>query len=363
MRLCQFSLIFNNLVKDFEKLSLAFLLALALPSINVPAYADDWGYSDISKEDSHPQGEDSKGAQSSIPVVELNAVPLSIVKKEKTLNKPQAVTKSAPTVHQHKSPNVKTEIAFVELPSKKNERAIAYWVDLINLISQTELSTEDKQKIRDEVKAVLDSDLPALQNKKKCILEIIDFYPALIVQVQDHPDLGLLYTDLLRALFRLVLNEAPGDLFLSETTVRMLLGPSRLAYSETNIQKPQLTEDAINAYSDMACFLYEQKNPDKTLDATDNRAIFAKVISNKFAQAPDFKARMSMAYFDISWAKFRLNWFFAKKPDERKALLAIFGSKQGTDPTKAIIVQSNHVLESVLSCHLWSPTTKKWSIK
>jgi hypothetical protein len=111
----------------------------------------------------------------------------------------------------------------------------------------------------------------------------------------------------------------------------------------------------------MACFLYEQKNPDKTLDATDNRAIFAKVISNKFAQAPDFKARMSMAYFDISWAKFRLNWFFAKKPDERKALLAIVGSKQGSEPT--IAVQPNHVLQVILSCHLWSPTTKKWSIK
>lgn len=363
LRLCQFSLVLKDLVKNYEKSFFAFLLVLIVLSNITPAFADDWGYDDL------PQESGGSAAKSNIPVVELNAVPLSIVKKEKVSSFP--ASKALTVSNKNPNPNVKvtkakeskdkTEIAFVELPSKKNERAIAYWVDLINLISQTELSTEDKQKIRDEVKAVLDSELPASQDRKRCVLEIIDFYPALIVQVQDNPELRQPYTDLLRALFRLVLNEAPGDLFLSETTVRMLLGPSRLAYSETNIQKPQLTEDAINAYSDMACFLYEQKNPDKTLDATDNRAIFAKVISNKFAQAPDFKARMSMAYFDISWAKFRLNWFFAKKPDERKALLAIVGSKQGSEPT--IAVQPNHVLQVILSCHLWSPTTKKWSIK
>jgi hypothetical protein len=76
----------------------------------------------------------------------------------------------------------------------------------------------------------------------------------------------------------------------------------------------------------MACFLFEQKNPGRTMDVAENRAFFAKVIEDKFNNAPDAAAREAMSNFDLDWAEFKIAWA-AAAPAQRKELL-----KQWTEP-------------------------------
>ena len=97
--------------------------------------------------------------------------------------------------------------------------------------------------------------------------------------------------------------------------IKAILGPERVAVEGT----PPLTEEAVDSYADMACFLYERKNPGKTIDADDNRAVFASVIMGKFKDAPSDQAKRAMANFALTWAKFKVAWDLA--PEENRPQL------------------------------------------
>jgi hypothetical protein len=101
---------------------------------------------------------------------------------------------------------------------------------------------------------------------------------------------------------------------------------------------PPLTEEAIDAYADMACFMYEQRHPGKTIDATDNRAIFASVICNKFSEAPTASDRKAVANFALSWAKFKIAWMRASS-EKREEMLSHLeaGSKSANESNDQLI--------------------------
>ncbi|MFX5999100.1 hypothetical protein ABTF05_22220, partial [Acinetobacter baumannii] len=81
--------------------------------------------------------------------------------------------------------------------------------------------------------------------------------------------------DLFKALLRLekrsgIANPEEDDI------VDELLGPERVAVPGT----PPLTEDAVEAYANMTCFIYEKTHPGKTVDALDNRTVFVASIEH-----------------------------------------------------------------------------------
>ncbi len=102
-----------------------------------------------------------------------------------------------------------------------------------------------------------------------------------------------------------------------------VLGPERISVAGD----PPLTEDSVDAYGDMACFLYEQAHPGKSVDAVDNRAIFASVIANKFNDAPTPNDKRAMANFALTWAKFKVMWLSADQTDRVTLLEQVASGK------------------------------------
>lgn len=98
-----------------------------------------------------------------------------------------------------------------------------------------------------------------------------------------------------------------------------LLGPARVAEAGP----PPLTEDAIKAYSDMACFLYAKKHPDKSVDQDDNRQVFASVIRDKFVNAPTQKAQLAMSNFDLTWASFKCRYLDSTPAEKERMSISV----------------------------------------
>lgn len=98
-----------------------------------------------------------------------------------------------------------------------------------------------------------------------------------------------------------------------------LIGPSRIAEPGN----PPLTDDAIKAYSDMTCFLYAKKHPDKSVDQDDNRLIFAGVVRDKFINAPSAQAKLAMSNFDLTWASFRCRYLDSSPAEKERMSITV----------------------------------------
>jgi len=111
-----------------------------------------------------------------------------------------------------------------------------------------------------------------------------------------------------------------------------------------------VSEAAVEAYVDMACFIFEKKHPGKSVDAEDNRAVFARVIADKYADAPSDADREAMAAFDLSWAKFKILWDGASE-EERATLMNDGSLRSPKVPSKA--------LEKALEQGPWKDAVKR----
>jgi hypothetical protein len=151
------------------------------------------------------------------------------------------------------------------------------------------------------------------------------FMPAVEHHLKDHAqnaeDIGHLFC----ALLRLVCSSGklPDE---QVKTIESILGPPQILVAGN----PALSDEALNAYNEMACFMFEQKNPGKTVEAEDNRAVFRHVIKDKFQEAPTLKDKQAMANFAVTWGKFKVAWDLASAP-EKALLLANFN--QGKTPS------------------------------
>jgi len=150
-----------------------------------------------------------------------------------------------------------------------------------------------------------------------------------------------------RVLFRALLSMRVDSKDINPEERMMLaeaLGPKRIAEPGP----PPLTEDAINAYTDMAVFLYEHNHEGKTVDADDNRELYEMIVRDKFQNAPSERDKAAMNDFPLSWAKFRI--LYTDANESEKLLLATrIASEQGT---KGLNIR-NAMLEEVLSCPVW----------
>lgn len=205
----------------------------------------------------------------------------------------------------------------------KSSGAVEDWIELFELVSKEQITAEQKARYRE-----------ALAHKMTTprgseVSQITAFWPEVRGRIKNSEDEKTAFASLFRALLRFVLkskNVTEDD----STVLNELLGPERISVPGD----PPLTEDSVDAYGDMACFMYEQSHPGKSVDAIDNRTVFASVVARKYSEAPTEKDKRAMSNFSLSWAKFKVVWLAADAADRKQLYEQIAMGKppEGKDP-------------------------------
>ncbi len=299
------------------------LLILLLTSGQLPTVAalaqGDWGYEDksaLSPAKVTPQATESNAAA----------------------NKVKLPAKAAPA----KSAVLKK--AQVE-PSEPREPIVAIddtrsWLEIFALCASSNIDDDRKevlnlatlssdQKIR--LTKLITSKLAAPVNN---FVGVAPLWKALRPRVLQELDVKESYRLLFRALIRHYLSknkETSADIELLQD----LLGAVRIV----DLGPPVLTEDAVNAYSDMTCFLYQKRKPDRSVDGDDNRQTFALVIKDRFVRAPNLAAKTAMTNFDLTWACFRCRFLdVTTEQQEKLSALMASGDSKSSAQLKAELV-------------------------
>lgn len=242
--------------------------------------------------------------------------------------------------------------APVEKDKDRHTQAVEAWLELYQLVSMDNELTEDQQKL---VQQSLYAKLMTGQSTE--VLSVMEFWPTVKRVCQLMPSQLENYKDLFKALLRLELRTAkanPSNLSEKATgeleVISQLLGPERIAVPGD----PPLTDAAIQAYANMACFIFEQNHPGRTVDAEDNRAVFANVICDKYRQAPDGPSREAMLNFDLTWAKFKILWTKGTDADHQQMLAQWnTGAKAAATPAVKRPPVSDMTLAAVLNSGPW----------
>lgn len=340
------------------------VLALAMVAL-VPARAGDWGYDD------NPPGANSGGA---IPVPEPEIVPARakagvlaapgpfgyrkpaggtapklLPVRPGTAGKPAAKPRPQGTPPQAVAPPVKESGSRDGLSTQATpeDTAVNYWLQMYQIVSQHPFADEQRIEAREFLQDRVSKPGPLRDE----ILSINRYWSQVVVAADRGEDAEQAYAELFRSLLRYrmrALQDRMGkDATSSEylmpelNTLSAILGPTRLAVV---LDSASLTEDAVNAYADMACQLYSEQNPGKSIDASDNREMFAKVICEKFRAAPSDKDRKAMANFDLIWAKYKVLWEQADQATRKQMLSKLASAGAGA----AIACTQDATLELVL---------------
>lgn len=236
----------------------------------------------------------------------------------------------------------------VDAAVDKNMQAARCWLQLFQACNKQPMDYTQQKRV--EAYLLGKSRLGGKYSDE--VLSILKFWPKMMSELRNKPEMEMHYADLFRALLRLYEKtgsekiEIEGSPYTSDTDViTELLGLERLAVSGS----PSFSEDAVNAYADMAIFIYEQTHAGRTIDGPDNRTVFAKVVVQKFNDAPTDADRRAMASFDLAWAKFKIIWFDADE-GTRKVLLDKLVQKGAAS---SLSVTKNPLLETVLSNWPW----------
>ena len=212
--------------------------------------------------------------------------------------------------------------------------------EVLNLAT---LSTDQKNRLT----KLIASKLAAPVNN---FVGIAPLWKALRPRVLQELDVKESYRLLFRALIRHYLSknkETSADLELLQD----LLGAVRIV----DLGPPVLTEDAVNAYSDMTCFLYQKKKPDRSVDGDDNRQTFALVIKDRFVRAPNLAAKTAMTNFDLTWACFRCR-FLDVTIEQQEKLSALMASG---DSKSSALLKSELVSPTMLKLFALGPWSEK----
>lgn len=331
---------------------IGLLIVAMAAALSQPASAQDWGYDD-------PPLEELKAAPGSLKLPSLPSSPDQRTPKRRLESEPgdsardssqSGETPAAP--QESYTPQNDDSLSEPARPAHHQDKLVSEWLSLLGLVApipehgklpagpdySNQLSGPQRQRFAQTLSKLLAGD-----QHDAAFRSISHFWPALSRVMHKSEDHRADYRQLFRALLSMRV-ESPD---ISEDERMMLheaLGPKRIA----EVGPPPLTEDAINAYTDMACFLYEQSHPGKTVDADDNREIFAMIVRDKFKKAPTDKDREAMNDFALSWAKFRI--LYTDGNQSEKALLAArIASEQGT---KGLNLR-NAMLEEVLASPVW----------
>lgn len=335
----------------------ALTAGLLLPTA---VFAGDWGYDDEStkpkevesmRATAQTMGSGKAAAKKNAPPRVVTGKPAATGAASKPANNAGSTLSRAAAPLSPGAAAAKKAAAARALNSlnsaKKDDNTLARecWAQIFQVASGKELTADQ----RSQLNAVLNRRLTGTEQERDATRKVIKFWPKLTTYLIAHPDEKPGYASLLKALLRwrargqgeAAANGRPGDIAVEENAVTAdILGPIRMAVPGT----VPFSEEAIDAYADMACFIYEQQNPGKTIDALDNRAVFATVVSGKFRDAPSDRAREGMAAFDLSWSKFKIAWL-KSDAKQREALVEALmktgagsAAKQVQDPILDLVI-------------------------
>ena len=230
----------------------------------------------------------------------------------------------------------------------KDMQAARCWLQLFQACSKQTLDYTEQKRME---AYVLGRERQGGKAKEE-FRSVLSFWPKLINDLRDRPEMEMHYRDLFKALLRLhersnnEKTRIEGSPYNSDADlISQLLGLERIAVPG----EPPFSEDAVDAYADMAVFIYEQQHAGRTIDANDNRTLFAKVVVEKFNRAPTDADRRAMSSFDLAWAKFKIIWF-SSSGARQKALLEKL-VKAGASST--LTVSKDPLLDLVLSNWPW----------
>lgn len=297
---------------------IAILLSLSTPFCFTQAsFGSDWGYEDSPSQ--KPAGTVQVQPQKAIPA-KLN-----------------------PDSNKKKSPAQTAKAKQVEIPNHKNPPVIQSWLELLGLISQNSSELPEHFSV-DKLQAQLVGDQSErfqkilIEHEKDAeVARIQNYWSQLRPKLSD-ADQRDNYRLLLRALLRMKAAKMDDSNSMKEI-IQEALGPDRIAISGNT----SLSEDAIGAYTDMTCLLYEKTHPGKTVDADDNREIFAQLVRNKFEQAPTEADKKAMNAFPLTWSIFRILYTNASDAEKDKMSKDLAQSNklsnmQITDKTLALVL-------------------------
>lgn len=274
----------NNLYK------IAIFLTSILTFCISSAEASDWGYEDEAKSNSKPAE-----IQKIQEIQPQKAIPGKL-KPDTKATKPSTMAPVA----------------------QKPPATVQSWLELLGLISQSSAELPEKFSA-DKLSSQLQGDQG--ERFRKVLAEHIQ--DAEVAKIQNYwgqlkPKLNDMdqrdnYRLLLRALLRMKAAKMEDSNPIKDVILEAL-GPDRIAISGNT----SLSEDAIGAYTDMTCLLYEKTHPGKTVDADDNREIFAQLVRNKFEQAPTEADKKAMNAFPLTWSIFRILYTNASEAERDK---------------------------------------------
>lgn len=313
-----------------QKQKLSALLSALLMTSPTVALAADWGYDD-SKQPTELKASPAKSLQpkSANPFArtpspsaaskagsashaatsaggsdtpeELKATPAALSLSPKpTARTPAKTTPKA-------TPKGVTAAKSKPATSAGKGTAIDDWLELFDLVSKEQVTADQKTRYAE----ALNHKLTTPRGVE--VSQITEFWPEVRGRIKNSEDEKAAFAAFFRALLRFVLKSktVTED---DSTVLSELLGPERISVPGD----PPLTEESVDAYGDMTCFMYEQAHPGKTIDAMDNRTVFASVIARKYSEAPTDKDKRAMANFSLSWSKFKVTWLSANESDRKQ---------------------------------------------
>lgn len=216
--------------------------------------------------------------------------------------------------------------------------------DRKEILQLATLSSDQKNRL----KAVIDKKLQNAESKAR-YSGISSVWKELRGKITAELDTKESYRLLFRALIRRAM---PGIVATSKDfseQLQDLLGPVRIA----DVGPPPLTEDALNAYADMTCFLYQKRKPNRSVDGDENRQVFVAVVKERFAQAPNQAAKAAMTNFDLTWACFRCR-FMDVSESEREKLSLLMASQDSKNSAQLKAELISPTILKIFSLGPWS---------
>jgi hypothetical protein len=294
------------------------LLLFFCPFFAAPAQAQgDWGYEEKST---------MTPATTAVPAASKPA------SSAKAKTEPKTKVPANPAVL--KKAQIEPSEAIVSLDDTR------CWLELFALCASSNIDDDRKEVLNiatlssDQKKQLTKLVASKLATPNNNFVGVAPLWKALRPRILQELDVKESYRLLFRALIRHYLSknkETSSDIELLQD----LLGAVRIADSGP----PVLTEDAVNAYSDMTCFLYQKRKPDRSVDGDDNRQTFALVVKDRFVRAPNLAAKTAMTNFDLTWACFRCRFLdVSSEQQEKLSALMASGDSKSSAQLKAELI-------------------------
>jgi hypothetical protein len=235
----------------------------------------------------------------------------------------------------------RTESAKQQLLDK-NEKLVNEWLEIYGLVAAEPLTDEQRSRFKQKLMTVAAA--ASAKNGNSSFASVHKFWPLVKNCCHQNIEQQANYRDLFRTLLRLESHDKQANPIEVEM-IGELLGPERIAVPEN----PPLTEEAVEAYADMTCFIYAQTHPGKTVDALDNRTVFVATMEHRYMSGATFLEKLAMSYFALKWSKFKVLYADADEGEKQKLFKRISGATP--ESLRKDIV--NDTLDAVLNNGPW----------